>query len=77
MSSPFRRVDLSAARLLWSGDPTPLVLLQATDRGVASLSELAARRVSVEEMVPIVVNHFQEVFDVELRGPLPEARRAG
>jgi lipoyl(octanoyl) transferase len=47
------------------------------DRGVASLSELAARRVSVEEMVPIVVNHFQEVFDVELRGPLPEARRAG
>jgi lipoyl(octanoyl) transferase len=34
------------------------------NEGVTSLSELAGREVSVEEMVPIVVRRFEEVFDI-------------
>jgi lipoyl(octanoyl) transferase len=36
------------------------------DRGVTSLSELAGREVAVEEMMPLVVRHFEDVFDVSL-----------
>jgi lipoyl(octanoyl) transferase len=36
------------------------------DEGVTSLSELAGRAVTVEEMVPLVVGRFQEVFDLPL-----------
>jgi lipoyl(octanoyl) transferase len=34
--------------------------------GVTSLSELAGRRISVEELAPIVVRRFEEVFDIGL-----------
>ena len=36
------------------------------DRGVTSLSLLAAREVNVEEMAPIVTRHFEDVFDLRL-----------
>jgi lipoyl(octanoyl) transferase len=36
------------------------------DEGVTSLSELAGRPVTVEEMAPIVAARFEEVFDVRL-----------
>jgi lipoyl(octanoyl) transferase len=36
------------------------------DEGVTSLSELAGREVTVEQMVPHVVRRFQEVFDIAL-----------
>jgi len=45
------------------------------DRGVATLSELATREVTVGEMAPIVVRHFEAVFDREL-APTPEAQPA-
>jgi lipoyl(octanoyl) transferase len=41
------------------------------DRGVASLSGLAGREVTVEEMAPIVAQRFQEVFGVAFRVPPP------
>jgi lipoyl(octanoyl) transferase len=34
--------------------------------GVASLSQLAGREISVEEMAPIVARRFEEVFDLSL-----------
>ncbi len=34
--------------------------------GVTSMSELAGREVSVEEMAPLVVRRFEEVFDIDL-----------
>ena len=36
------------------------------DEGVTSLSELAGREVSVEEMAPLVARRFEEVFDLRL-----------
>jgi lipoyl(octanoyl) transferase len=36
------------------------------DEGVTSLSELAGRAVTVEEMAPIVARRFEEVFDLRL-----------
>src|ERR671931_1056960 len=42
------------------------------DRGVVSLSDLAGRRVAVDEMAPRVARHFEDVFGVRLR-PAPEA----
>jgi lipoyl(octanoyl) transferase len=36
------------------------------DEGVTSLSELADRTISVEEMTPIVAGRFEEVFDLSL-----------
>lgn len=49
-------------------------------RGMTTLSELAGRKVTVEEMLPIVARRFAEVFDRELatRGappPVPAALR--
>ena len=41
-----------------------------SDRGIASLSGLACREVTVDEMAPIVVRGFEEVFDVALE-PAP------
>ena len=41
-----------------------------TDRSVATLSELTGRDVSVDEMAPLVVRHFQDVFDRTLE-PAP------
>jgi lipoyl(octanoyl) transferase len=38
--------------------------------GVTSLSELAGRRISVEEITPIVVRRFEDVFNLDL-GPPP------
>jgi lipoyl(octanoyl) transferase len=35
--------------------------------GVASLSQLAGRAISVEEMAPIVTRRFEEVFGLTLR----------
>src|SRR5207248_8091950 len=37
------------------------------DHGVASLSDLAGREVTVEEMAPLVVRRFEDVFALELR----------
>jgi lipoate-protein ligase B len=46
------------------------------DRGVTTLSELAAREVTVEEMTPLVTRHFERVFGVRLEPLLePAARR--
>jgi lipoyl(octanoyl) transferase len=42
------------------------------DRSVASLTELAGREVTVEEMAPIVARRFAEVFGLAL-GQAPEA----
>ena len=36
------------------------------DRGVVTLSELAGREVSVDEMAPLVAARFEEVFGVTL-----------
>jgi lipoyl(octanoyl) transferase len=36
------------------------------DEGVTSLTELAERTISVEEMAPIVAGRFEEVFDLSL-----------
>jgi lipoyl(octanoyl) transferase len=36
------------------------------DEGVTSLSELAGREITVEEMAPIVARRFEEVFDIRL-----------
>jgi lipoyl(octanoyl) transferase len=36
------------------------------DRGVASLSGLAGREVTVEEMAPLVARHFEDAFGVRL-----------
>jgi lipoyl(octanoyl) transferase len=44
------------------------------DEGVASLSELAGREISVAEMSPIVARRFEDVFDIRLEpeeGPWP------
>ena len=38
-----------------------------TDRRVTSLTKLAGRPVPVEEMTPLIVRHFEDVFDLELR----------
>jgi lipoyl(octanoyl) transferase len=37
------------------------------DRGVISLSELAGREVTVAEAAPLVVRHFGDVFEMDLR----------
>jgi lipoyl(octanoyl) transferase len=36
------------------------------DRGVATLSELAGREITVAEMAPLVIRHFEDVFGVRL-----------
>jgi len=36
------------------------------DRGVTTMTQLAGREVTVEEMTPLVIKHFQDVFDVSL-----------
>ena len=38
------------------------------DRGVATLTELAGREITVEEMWPLVVRHFEDVFETRLVG---------
>ena len=40
------------------------------DRSVATLSELAGRPISVEEMTPRVIRNFEDVFELKLR-PAP------
>jgi lipoyl(octanoyl) transferase len=37
-----------------------------SDEGVTSLTELAGRTISIEEMAPIVTRRFGEVFDLSL-----------
>ena len=37
------------------------------DEGVATLSQLAGREVTVEEMRPLVARRFEDVFGVSLR----------
>jgi lipoyl(octanoyl) transferase len=44
------------------------------DRSVATLSELAGRDVTVDEMAPRVVRHFEDIFDRTLV-PAPEPSR--
>jgi lipoyl(octanoyl) transferase len=36
------------------------------DRGVATLSELAGREITVAEIAPLVIRHFEDVFGVRL-----------
>jgi lipoyl(octanoyl) transferase len=52
-----------ATNLSWFDAIVPCGLI---DRGVTSLSVLAARDVGVEEMAPHVVRHFEEVFELGL-----------
>lgn len=50
------------------------------DRGVTSMSELAGRRVTVEEMAPRILEHFEDVFGltlVEPRSSHPTLRSLG
>lgn len=49
--------------LSWYGAIVPCGL---EDRGVTTLSELAGREVTVEEMTPLVAQRFEEVFTVDL-----------
>jgi lipoyl(octanoyl) transferase len=61
--------------LSWFGAIVPCGL---ANEGVTSLSELAGREVSVEEMVPVVARRFEEVFDIrfdlqEREWPKPRA----
>jgi lipoyl(octanoyl) transferase len=46
-----------------------------TDRGVVTVSELARRQVTVEDMAPTVARHFEAVFDMALE-PMPQAQPA-
>jgi lipoyl(octanoyl) transferase len=55
--------------LSWFGAIVPCGL---PDRGVASLSQLAGRAVTVEEMAPVVARHFEDVFGRVLHG-VPDA----
>jgi len=49
-----------------------------TDRGVATLSELAGREVTVAEMTPIVADRFAEVFGLHFEpAPADAGLRAG
>jgi lipoyl(octanoyl) transferase len=44
------------------------------DQGVTSLTQLAGREVTVDEMAPILVRRFEEVFDATVtRAPIVEA----
>jgi lipoyl(octanoyl) transferase len=45
------------------------------DHGVVSLSEIAGREVTVEELRPSVLRHCAEVFDVRFAEPPPEIAR--
>ena len=47
------------------------------DRGVASLSDLVGRRVTVEEMTPLVLRSFQDVFGLRLDPAPGELTGAG
>src|SRR5207244_5321826 len=37
-----------------------------SDRGVATMTQLAGREITVGEMTPLVIRHFEDVFDLEL-----------
>jgi lipoyl(octanoyl) transferase len=50
--------------LSWYGAIVPCGL---ADEGVTSLSELAGREITVEEMGPIVARRFEQVFELDLR----------
>ena len=46
------------------------------DRGVATLTQLAGREVTVDEMTPLLIHHFEDVFGLQLHaasvdGPAP------
>ncbi|MGQ0671132.1 MAG: lipoyl(octanoyl) transferase LipB [Actinomycetota bacterium] len=58
--------------LSWFGAIVPCGL---ADEGVTSLSELSGREVSVEEMAPLILRRFQEVFELRF-APSPD-REAG
>lgn len=58
--------------LSWFGGIVPCGL---TDRGVTSLSELAGRRITVQEALPRVAGRFEEVFERRLR-PAPDGLAA-
>ncbi|MCI0635928.1 MAG: lipoyl(octanoyl) transferase LipB [Actinobacteria bacterium] len=49
--------------LAWYGAIVPCGL---ADEGVTSLSELAGREITVEEMAPIVARRFEQVFEIGL-----------
>jgi lipoyl(octanoyl) transferase len=55
--------------LAWFDSIVPCGL---SDRGVASLSGLAARGVPVSEALPVVASRFEQVFDRKLRPAPPE-----
>jgi len=60
-----------ATDLSWYGAIVPCGL---ADEGVTSVSELTGRDVSVDAMAPLVLRHFQEVFELRLTpAPDPEA----
>lgn len=43
-----------------------------SDRGVTSLSDLAGRRIEVQDSLPCVARHFEQVFDRQLLPPPTE-----
>jgi lipoate-protein ligase B len=43
------------------------------DRGVTTMTELAGHEVAVEDMMPLVVRHFQDVFGVRLEPATTDA----
>jgi lipoate-protein ligase B len=46
------------------------------DRGVTTLTHLAGRELTVDEMAPLVVTRFEEVFDIRLELAPADASRA-
>jgi lipoyl(octanoyl) transferase len=58
--------------LSWYGAIVPCGL---ADRGVTSLTELAGREITVEEVLPMVARRFEEVFGASLI-PAPEGVNA-
>jgi lipoyl(octanoyl) transferase len=55
--------------LSWYGAIVPCGL---EDRGVTSLSDLAGREISVEQVLPVVAERFAEIFDRRLSPAPPE-----
>ena len=71
------RVTLHGFALNCSTDLTwydAIVPCGLADRGVTTLTHLAGREITVEEMAPLVIARFEEVFDVRLAAG-PDAGR--
>ncbi len=69
-----------ATDLAWFDAIVPCGL---ADRGVATLTQLAGREITVEESTPLVIRHFEDVFELRLEhsqvrdAPVVPGRAAG